>query len=152
MNNAFCLKYPLHAGVKKKNEVSWISILHVCERLKQPSQGCQSAHTHTLLMWPCKEENSPVYGLCNINPRKYYWKALHKRRGSLRRKPCRAIFKNTIWPEMPFETHRLIPTGEKEIEVLLEIPLQQYAVTATAPGLHLPLETITEDLRNFGLI
>ena len=35
---------------------------------------------------------------------------------------------------MPFETHRLIPTREKEIEVLLEIPLRQYAVTATAPG------------------
>ena len=53
---------------------------------------------------------------------------------------------------MPFKTHRLIPTTEKEIEVLLEIPLLQYAVTATAPGLHPPLETITEDLRNFGLV
>ena len=104
-------------------------------------------------MRPFKEDKSLVYGLCNTNRRKYYWKALHKRRGSLRRKQCRAIFKNTIWPEMPFKTHRLIPaTGEKEIEVLLEIPLRQYAVTATAPGLHLPLETITEDLRNFGLV
>ena len=56
---------------------------------------------------------------------------------------------------MPFKTHRLIPTREKEIEVLLdvlEIPLLQYVVTATAPGLHPPLETITEDLRNFGLV
>ena len=47
---------------------------------------------------------------------------------------------------MPFKTHRLILTTEKEIEVLLEvleIPLLQYAVTATAPGLHPPLETIT---------
>ena len=34
----------------------------------------------------------------------------------------------------------------------MEIPLRQYAVTATAPGLHPPLETITEDLRNFGLV
>ena len=41
---------------------------------------------------------------------------------------------------------------EKVIEVLLEIPLRQYAATATPPGLHLPLETITEDLRNFGLL
>ena len=49
---------------------------------------------------------------------------------------------------MPFKTHRLIPATEKEIEVLLEISLPQYAVTATAPGLHLPLETITEDLNN----
>ena len=65
------------------------------------------------------------------------------------------IFENTIWPEMPFKTHRLIPTREKEIEVLLEvleIPLLQYALTATAPGLHPPLETIIEDLRNFGLV
>ena len=56
---------------------------------------------------------------------------------------------------MPFKTHRLIPTTEKETEVLLEvleIPLLQYAVTATTPGLHPPLETITEDLRNFGLV
>ena len=53
---------------------------------------------------------------------------------------------------MPFKTHRLIPTRENEIEVLLEIPLLQYAVTATAPGLHPPLETITEDPRNFGLV
>ena len=62
------------------------------------------------------------------------------------------LYKNKIWPEMPFKTHRLIPTREKEIEVLLEIPLRQYAVTETAPGLHLPLETNTEDLRNFGLV
>ena len=47
---------------------------------------------------------------------------------------------------MPFKTHRLIPTREKDIEVL------QYAVTAPAPGLHPPLETNTEDLRNFGLV
>ena len=53
---------------------------------------------------------------------------------------------------MPFKTHRLIPTRENEIEVLLEIPLRQYPVTATAPGLHSPLETIAEDLRNFGLV
>ena len=55
---------------------------------------------------------------------------------------------------MPFKTHRLVPTREKEIEVLLEIPLQQYAyaVTATAPGLHPPLETITEDPRSFGIV
>ena len=50
---------------------------------------------------------------------------------------------------MPFKSHRLIPTTEKEI---LEIPLLQYAVTATTPELHPPLETITEDLRNFGLV
>ena len=62
------------------------------------------------------------------------------------------LYKNKIWPEMPFKTHRLIPTREEEIEVLLEIPLRQYAVTETAPGLHLPLETNTEDLRNFGLV
>ena len=56
---------------------------------------------------------------------------------------------------MAFKTHALIPTREKEIEVLLEvleIPLLQYAVPATAPGFHPPLETITEDLRNFGLV
>ena len=62
------------------------------------------------------------------------------------------IFKNTIWLEMPFKTHRLIPTREKDIEFLFEIPLLQYALTATAPWLHPPLETITEDLRNFGLV
>ena len=71
-------------------------------------------------------------------------------RASLRRKQWRAIFKNNIWPEMPFKTHRLIPTREKEIEVLLEIPLRQHAVTATAPGLHPPLGTIAEDPRSFG--
>ena len=53
---------------------------------------------------------------------------------------------------MPFKTHRLIPTREKEIEVLLEIPLRQHAVTATAPGLHPPLETSAEDPRSFGLV
>ena len=53
---------------------------------------------------------------------------------------------------MPFKTHRLIPTRETEIEVLVEIPLRQYAVTATTPGLHPPLETIAEDLKNFGLV
>ena len=53
---------------------------------------------------------------------------------------------------MPFKTHRLILTREKESQVLLEIPLRQYAVTATAPGLHPPLETNTEDLRNFGVV
>ena len=53
---------------------------------------------------------------------------------------------------MPFKTHRLIPTRENEIEVLLENPLRQYPVTATAPGLHPPLETVAKDLRNFGLV
>ena len=53
---------------------------------------------------------------------------------------------------MPFKTHRLTPTREREIEVLLEILLRQYAVTETALGLHLRLETITRDLRNFGLV
>ena len=62
------------------------------------------------------------------------------------------IFKSTTWPEMPFKTPCPIPTREKKIEVLLEIPLREYTVTATAPGLHLPLETITEKLRNFGLV
>ena len=53
---------------------------------------------------------------------------------------------------MPFKTHRLIPTRENEIEVFLEIPLRQYPVTTTAPGLHSPLETISEDLRNSGIV
>ena len=53
---------------------------------------------------------------------------------------------------MPFKTHCFILTGEKEIEILLEITLRQHAVTATAPGLHPPLGTITEDPRSFGLV
>ena len=50
------------------------------------------------------------------------------------------------------KTHRHTSTREKEIDVLLEIPLRQHAVTAPASGLQSPLETITEDLRNFGLV
>ena len=50
------------------------------------------------------------------------------------------------------KTHRHTSTREKEIEVLLEIPLRQHAVTASAPGLHPPLRTITEDPRSFGLV
>ena len=37
------------------------------------------------------------------------------------------MFKNTIWPEMPFKTQHFIPTTEKEIDVLLENPLRQHA-------------------------
>ena len=53
---------------------------------------------------------------------------------------------------MLFKTHCFILIGEKKIEILLEIPLRQHAVTATAPGLHPPLGTITEDPRSFGLV
>ena len=53
---------------------------------------------------------------------------------------------------MPFKIHRFIPTTESEIEFLLEIPLLQNAVTATAPGLHPPLGTIAEDPGSFGLV
>ena len=53
---------------------------------------------------------------------------------------------------MPFKTHHFIPTTENEIELHLEIPLRQHAVTATAPGLPPPLGTTTEDPRSFGLV
>ena len=104
-------------------------------------------------MWPFREDNSRVYGWCNINPRKILLKSTtQKRRESTWKTMQSHLYKNTIWPEIPFKTHRFTPTREKEIEVLLEIPLRQYAVTATAPGLHLPVETTTEDRRwNFGL-
>ena len=57
-------------------------------------------------MRPFKEDKSLVYGLCNTNRRKYYGKAPHRRRGSLRRKQCRAIFKNTIWPTASFQPQK----------------------------------------------
>ena len=53
---------------------------------------------------------------------------------------------------MPFKTHHVIPSTEKEIEVLLEISLRQQAVTATALGLPPPLGTVTEDPKSFGLV
>ena len=119
------------------------SLFYLCVRPKQPSQ-----HTHTVTHTSFCDHSEKITLLCMTGVTSIEENNIEKHKGNLRGKQCRAIFKNTTWPEMPFKTHRLIPTRENEIEVLLEIPLRQYPVTATAPGLHhwKQLQKISETL------
>ena len=57
---AFRLKYPLHTGVKKKIEVNWITILHVCETKTAIAGLPERTHTHTHTNLIC---DHPTYDL-----------------------------------------------------------------------------------------
>lgn len=59
-------------------------------------------------------------------------------------KTIQSHLENTHFARNAFQTQRLLSTREKETDIVLEIPLWQYAVIASAPGVHPSLE---EDCR-----